>query len=238
MHTGAQKKDAASKVATGVLALACAVALALPAAPAFAVHLPEGSGEFDVSVLTDVLPALDPEAALNDVTVHVSNDAGEHLEAALVSVAIVPPNADAYDPDAAPQSAPDATAGTNGQDADADADDPGASHAVGASGTTSADGRIVLSQAAVGATYRVAATKDGHYDFEGTFSCAGRNGEVWEVVLNRVPDEDGSGLSKLLSTGDALSFGIGAVVLVAVVAAIMLVAAKRRASRKGAGDAR
>lgn len=153
--------------------LACALALAVAPSQAFATYLPDGSGEFDVSVLTNVLPTQDPDAALNDVLVHVSNDAGEHLENAQVTVAIVPPNANGYDPAAA--------------EADVLAV-AGPSHSVGVSSITNAGGHVTLAQAAVGATYRVTATKDGHVDFEDTFLCVGDNNETWEVVLQRIPD--------------------------------------------------
>lgn len=159
-------------------ALALALACAVPSGAARAEYLPEGTGTFDVTTVTEVLPVIDPDARLSDVVIHVANDAGEHLEAAQVEVAVVPPNAKDFD-------ARDAVGG--GPQVQADAGEEARSHAVAATGTTSGGGRVLLPEAAVGATYRVSVVKDGHEDFEQEFSCAGSDGEVWEVVLNRIP---------------------------------------------------
>lgn len=150
--------------------LALALACVLPAGKAHAENFPEGRGEFDVSVVTEVLPVVDPDAVLCDVTVHVANDAGEHLGDVQVDITVVPPNAEGYDPAGQPQAL----------------SARGASHALSASGSTSGEGRVLLPNAAVGATYRVAAVKDGHEGFEGRFTCSGTDGEVWEVTLNRI----------------------------------------------------
>lgn len=164
-------------------ALACALALALactvPVGTAHAEYLPEGSGEFDVSMVTKVLPVVDPDAQLSDVVIHVANDAGAHVEAAQVEIVVVPPNAQDYQPD---------DAASNPDEPQVQADTESASHAISAKGATSVDGRVRLADAAVGATYRVAVCADGHEDFQEEFACAGTNAETWEVVLRRIPD--------------------------------------------------
>lgn len=160
-------------------ACACAVVLActLGAPAAHAELLPEGSGEFDVSVLTDVLPSVDPAAQLVDVIIHVANDAGEHVEAAQVQVEVVPPNATSS-----------AVAASSRGVALAVEAPAQATHATSASGTTSRDGRVLLPSAAVGATYRVSVVKDGHEDSQAEFTCAGASDETWELVLKRIPN--------------------------------------------------
>lgn len=177
MSTDLRKKTLIGGVACS---LALALACALPGGTAWATYLPEGSGQFDVSVITDVLPTADPEARLSDVAIHVANEAGQHVEAAQVEIVVVPPNASQSGADAA----------------------EGASHAISAKGSTSGDGRVLLPSAAVGATYRVTVAKDGHEGFEGEFSCAGSNGETWEVVLNRILTP--------LATGSSQASGQGA----------------------------
>lgn len=184
---------------TATCALALALACAAPGGAAHAEYLPEGSGTFDVSTITEVLPVIDPDALLANVVIHVANDAGEHLEAAQVEVVVVPPNAEDFDPRTllveAPEGEPEAEAyvgaeaGSDDPEADPEADpEKPSSHAVVASGATAANGRVLLPDAAVGATYRVSVVKDGHEEFEEEFSCAGSDGEVWEVVLNRIPE--------------------------------------------------
>ena len=165
------------------LVLACAAALATPRA-ADAARLQEGADEFEVSVQTDVLAAVDPDAELCDVAIHVADDAGDHVGAARVDVAAVPPNA-AEENGVSGAGADAVLQTTTVVSADGAA---GGSHAVSASGTTSSDGRVLLPNAAVGATYKVLAVKDGHEEYEGRFVCAGSEGETWEVVLNRIPD--------------------------------------------------
>ena len=165
-----QKGRRAGRVATCALALA--LVCAAPTGKAYAEYFPEGKGEFDISVVTNVLPSVDPDAELCDVAVHVANDAGEHLGDAQVEVAVVPPNAEGYDPAEQPQT----LAGRE------------ATHALSASGSTSSDGRVLLPNADVGATYQVEAVKDGHESFEGRFTCSGIDGEVWEVTLRRMPE--------------------------------------------------
>ncbi|MFR1638406.1 MAG: hypothetical protein ACLSVD_04055 [Eggerthellaceae bacterium] len=125
MSTDLRKKTLIGGVACS---LALALACALPGGTAWATYLPEGSGQFDVSVITDVLPTADPEARLSDVAIHVANEAGQHVEAAQVEIVVVPPNASQSGADAA----------------------EGASHAISAKGSTSGDGRV-LPNAAVGA---------------------------------------------------------------------------------------
>lgn len=78
--------------------------------------------------------------------------------------------------------------------------DDGLLHVLRAGGATGSDGMLLLENAAVGATYRVVASKDGHEGFEGSFACAGDADEVWEVVLRHIPeDEDGAGILPLPS---------------------------------------
>lgn len=174
-------------------ACACAVALActLGASAAHAELLPEGSGEFDVSVLTDVLPSVDPAAQLADVIIHVANDAGEHVEAAQVQVEVVPPNATSS-----------AVAASSRGVALAVEAPAQATHATSASGTTSRDGRVLLPSAAVGATYRVSVVKDGHESSQAEFTCTGASNETWELVLKRIPNPLPPGGSSPTGDGD------------------------------------
>lgn len=209
--------------------LALALACSLPVGTARAEHLPDGTGDFDVSVTTDVLPAIDPNAVLCDVAIHVANDAGEHVEAVQVDIVVVPPNAESYQPDAPdasdageearplalassptlPGDDPRTTVAAPGP-ASALADgSPGTSHAVSATGSTSVDGRVLLPNAAVGATYKVFAVKDGHEDYEGQFTCAGADGETWEVRLNRIPEELPSGSAAETASGASLQSAAG-----------------------------
>lgn len=171
-------------------ALALALACALPGA-AQAEYLPEGSGELDVSVLTDVLPTVDAEARLNDVNIHVSNDAGEDVAAASVRVRIAVPNDEEGAMPITGAEADDAEAESAEQAASLMATDAEAPsrHAVSASGTTEPHGRIRLAGAAVGATYVVEVSEGSHYDFSHRFTCAGDEGETWEVVMRKVPNE-------------------------------------------------
>ena len=191
--------------------LALALACSLPVGAARAEHLPDGTGDFDVSVTTDVLPAIDPNAVLCDVAIHVANDAGEHVESVQVDIVVAPPNAESYQSDAPdapdasdageearplalassftlPGDAPRTPVAAPGPASGLADGSPNTSHAVSATGSTSVDGRVLLPDAAVGATYKVFAVKDGHEDYEGRFTCAGADGETWEVRLNRIPE--------------------------------------------------
>lgn len=167
--SGYQEK---SRRARGIAAclLALALACVLPAETAHAEYFPEGKGEFDISVATEVVPTVDADAELCDVIVHVANDAGEHLGDAQVEIVVAPPNAAEYDPAGQPQAL------------DEIADDC----VLSASGSTSCDGRVLVPSAVVGATYQVEAIKDGHKSFEGLFTCSGVDNEVWEVTLERI----------------------------------------------------
>lgn len=250
------KKTTARGAAACTLALA--LACALPGA-AHAEYLPEGSGELDVSVLTDVLPTIDPEAYLNDVAIHVSNDAGEDVPGASVRVRILVPNDE------------EGTMPITGADADSDDEtgdpeqavslmamdaDTSSSHAVSASGTTEPRGRIGLAGAAVGATYVVEVSEGSHYDFSDRFTCAGDEGETWEVVMQKVPDEplpggaDGESgedaqqikplpkpLSWLLQTGDPLGIAAALVAAACAVLAVALMLVARRCSKEDARHA-
>lgn len=224
-----------------VLAAALALCLAASAPAAFADEV-DGDGSFELNLSMSVEAADDPEAAVHPVSVHVSDRQGAHVGGARVTYELRSDYASAA-------SAP-ATA--------ASAEPRAASGMVRAGeAVTLPDGTADLEGVVLGCDYLLTVEADGRVRHESVRTCAGENGERWEVVMERTvgpggpsgePVGDGTGagtadgqgpglsfpLPALTRTGDALGpLALGASGVLLAAAALVLLARRRKDARDG-----
>lgn len=201
-------------------AFACALAFALAFAftfmPASSASAEEvggpGDDSFELNLAMEVNPTADPNAEVRSVTVRVGNDAGDRVAGANVVFELE----GAY-----------AAASAVGQAA-------GTAMVPAGAALAGSDGTAVLEGLVPGCDYRVVVEADGHERFEGIRTCAGVDGERWEVVLTK-SRSGGAGAGSswhgwwLAVTGDPAMpwvLGAAAVLLAALAAAVI---ARRKA---------
>lgn len=247
-RTGTQVAPRAAAAAR-FCALAAALALCLAApVPAALADEVDGEGSFELNLSMSVDPADDPEAAVHPVSVHVGDGSGGHVGGARVTYELLS--------DYAPAASAPAAAGASAAEPRAASGMVRAGEAV-----TAADGTADLEGVVLGCDYRVAVEADGHVRHESVRTCAGADGERWEVVLEKAAGagdgtSNGTGgstggaggtgaaggkvaglpplLSSLTRTGDALAPLVLAVAgALAAAAALVLLARRRKDARDG-----